>query len=56
MIILTARVILDSHSIYMWVRKSKNPKWQNQVLFEAAAVLFKVLLKKMEGIIKAQRH
>lgn len=39
-------MILDSHTKYMWVRKSINPKWQNQVLFEAAAVLFKVLLKK----------
>lgn len=30
----------------MWVRKNINPKWQNKVLFKAAAVLFKMLLKK----------
>lgn len=34
MIILeVALLILDSHTKYIWVRKSINSKWQNQVLF-----------------------
>lgn len=33
MIILTALMILGNNTKYIWLRKSTNSKWQNQVLF-----------------------